>query len=124
MLYRSPYRLSSSYFWEALQVPHIPRGLWKSDDLTMADFGSWRPYILIVQTLIGVAIGFAWLSVHSAKKWEYAAALYIVGCKSLVIAVAKGTLISFLLGCDYISDFLCVLPRCVRYLHDNEKPIC
>ena len=69
---------------------------------------------MIVQTLIGVAIGFGWLGVHSPEKWEYAAALYIVGCKSLVIAMANGIFVSFLLGSDYVSDILCVLPRCVR----------
>ena len=57
--------------------------------MTIADFGTWRPYILIVQTLIGVTIGFAWLGVHTAEKWEYAAALYIVGGESLVIAMAR-----------------------------------
>ena len=44
---------------------------------------------MIVQTLIGVAIGFAWLGVHTVEKWEYAAGLYIVGCKSLVIAMTR-----------------------------------
>lgn len=49
---------------------------------SFADFGTWRSSILIVQTTIGVAIGFAWLGVHVPSKWEYGAALYIVGCQS------------------------------------------
>lgn len=46
---------------------------------SFADFGTWRPYILTVQTVIGVAIGFGWLGVHTPEKWELAAGMYIVG---------------------------------------------
>lgn len=46
-----------------------------------ADFGTWRPWILIVQTAIAIAIGFGWLGVHTPDKWEYGAGLYIVGCE-------------------------------------------
>ena len=48
---------------------------------SFADFGTWRSSILIVQTAIAIAIGFAWLGVHVPSKWEYGAGLYIVGCK-------------------------------------------
>lgn len=48
---------------------------------SFADFGTWRPYILIVQTAIAIAIGFGWLTVHEPEKWEYGAGLYIVGCQ-------------------------------------------
>ena len=44
-----------------------------------ADFGNWRPWILIVQSVIGIAIGFGWLGVCTQDKWVCAAALYIVG---------------------------------------------
>lgn len=47
-----------------------------------ADFGTWRPWILIVQTAIAIAIGLGWLGVHTPDKWEYGAGLYIVGCES------------------------------------------
>jgi hypothetical protein len=47
---------------------------------SLADFGMWRSRILIVQTVIGIAIGFAWLGVRVPSKWEYGASLYIVGC--------------------------------------------
>jgi Vacuole effluxer Atg22 like len=46
---------------------------------SFADFGTWRPSILIVLTVIGVAVGFAWLGVHTPDKWQYGAGLYIVG---------------------------------------------
>ncbi|KAL8809967.1 MAG: hypothetical protein Q9223_005065 [Gallowayella weberi] len=44
-----------------------------------ADFGSSRPNILIVLSIVAFAIGFGWLGVHTASKWEVAAGLYIVG---------------------------------------------
>ena len=48
---------------------------------SFADFGTWRSSILMVQTVVAIAIGFAWLGVHEPSKWEYGAALYIVGCE-------------------------------------------
>ncbi|MCJ1263363.1 hypothetical protein MMC22_003233 [Lobaria immixta] len=47
---------------------------------TCADFGTWRPNILIGLTVISIAIGFSWLGVHTADQWKSAAALYIIGC--------------------------------------------
>lgn len=44
-----------------------------------ADFGCWRPYILIVQSIIAYAVGFGWLGVHTPDKWHAAVGLYIVG---------------------------------------------
>lgn len=35
-----------------------------------ADFGSWRPGILIASSLVAYGIGFGWLGVHSASKWR------------------------------------------------------
>ena len=46
-----------------------------------ADFGTWRPWILKVQTALGIAIGFGWLGVHTPDKWQIGAGLYIVGCQ-------------------------------------------
>ena len=43
------------------------------------DFGNWRPNILIIMTLLGVAVGFSWLGVHTPDKWMSATALYILG---------------------------------------------
>lgn len=44
-----------------------------------ADFGSWRPNILIFLSIVAYAIGFAWLAVHDPAKWHVGAGLYIVG---------------------------------------------
>lgn len=44
-----------------------------------ADFGSSRPNILIVLSIVAFCIGFGWLGVHTANKWEVAAGMYIVG---------------------------------------------
>ncbi|KAG8749391.1 hypothetical protein FRC14_001465 [Serendipita sp. 396] len=46
---------------------------------SFADFGTWRPNILIVMSFIGIAVGFAWLSVHTEEKWMVASVLYILG---------------------------------------------
>ena len=46
-----------------------------------ADFGTWRPWILIVQSAMGIAIGFGWLGTSTPDQWVCAAALYIVGCQ-------------------------------------------
>ncbi|MCJ1227096.1 hypothetical protein MMC12_003751 [Toensbergia leucococca] len=44
-----------------------------------ADYGSSRPNILIVLSIFAFAIGFGWLGVHTANKWEVATGMYIVG---------------------------------------------
>ncbi|MCJ1471037.1 hypothetical protein MMC07_009685 [Pseudocyphellaria aurata] len=44
-----------------------------------ADFGSSRPNILIVLSIAAFGIGFGWLGVHTADKWQVAAGMYIVG---------------------------------------------
>ncbi|KAL9597340.1 MAG: hypothetical protein Q9219_005206 [cf. Caloplaca sp. 3 TL-2023] len=55
-----------------------------------ADFGRSRPNILIVLSVVAFGIGFGWLGVHTANKWEVAAGMYIVGCKNNPVAV-QGT---------------------------------
>ena len=47
--------------------------------LTKADFGSSRPNILIVLSIVAFGIGFGWLGVHTANRWEVATGMYIVG---------------------------------------------
>ncbi|MCJ1241280.1 hypothetical protein MMC14_009284 [Varicellaria rhodocarpa] len=44
-----------------------------------ADFGRSRPNILIVCSILAFAIGFGWLGIHSADKWQAASGMYIVG---------------------------------------------
>lgn len=46
---------------------------------SFADFGSWRPNILIVLSICAYGIGFGWLGVHTQEKWHIALGLYIVG---------------------------------------------
>jgi MFS-type transporter involved in bile tolerance (Atg22 family) len=46
---------------------------------SFADFGSWRPNILIVLSIIAFGIGFGWLGVHTEDKWHIGVGLYIVG---------------------------------------------
>ncbi|KAH0353116.1 hypothetical protein KCU81_g1815, partial [Aureobasidium melanogenum] len=44
-----------------------------------ADFGTLRSKILIVLSIVAYAIGFGWLGVHTADKWQIGTGLYIVG---------------------------------------------
>ena len=46
---------------------------------SFADFGSFRPNILIVLSIAAWGIGFGWLGVHTEDKWVYGTGLYIVG---------------------------------------------
>ncbi|KAL9529753.1 Autophagy-related protein [Sphaerulina musiva] len=44
-----------------------------------ADFGTFRPNILIVLSLIAWGIGFGWLGVHTVDDWQIGLGLYVVG---------------------------------------------
>lgn len=46
---------------------------------SFADFGTWRPNILIALSLVAYGIGFGWLGVHTSDKWHVGVGLYIVG---------------------------------------------
>lgn len=46
---------------------------------SLADFGSWRPMILIFWTIVGFALSMAWLGVQDISHLGAATALYIVG---------------------------------------------
>lgn len=46
---------------------------------SMADYGTWRPWILIFWSIVAFALGFGWLGVHSEEKWRIATGLYMVG---------------------------------------------
>jgi MFS-type transporter involved in bile tolerance (Atg22 family) len=46
---------------------------------SMADYGRWRPWILIFWSIVAFALGFAWLGVHTQDKWPVATGLYMVG---------------------------------------------
>jgi MFS-type transporter involved in bile tolerance (Atg22 family) len=44
-----------------------------------ADYGKWRPWILIFWSVVAFALGFGWLGVHTQDKWPTATGLYMVG---------------------------------------------
>lgn len=46
---------------------------------SMADYGRWRPYILVFWSIVAFALGFGWLGVHTQDKWPTATGLYMVG---------------------------------------------
>jgi MFS-type transporter involved in bile tolerance (Atg22 family) len=43
---------------------------------SLADYGTWRPYILIFWSIVAFALGFGWLGVHTSDKWPIATGLY------------------------------------------------
>ncbi|KIW69107.1 hypothetical protein PV04_05002 [Phialophora macrospora] len=46
---------------------------------SMADYGRWRPYILVFWSIVAFALGFGWLGVHTQEKWPAATGLYMIG---------------------------------------------
>jgi MFS-type transporter involved in bile tolerance (Atg22 family) len=46
---------------------------------SFADFGTFRPIILIALSIVAYAVGFGWLGVHTPDKWHAAVAFYIIG---------------------------------------------
>ncbi|KAL2815671.1 autophagy-related protein 22-like protein [Aspergillus granulosus] len=46
---------------------------------SFADFGTWRPNILIGLSIVAYAIGFGWLGVHDPERWHAGVGLYMVG---------------------------------------------
>ncbi|KAF2419907.1 UMF1 family MFS transporter [Tothia fuscella] len=46
---------------------------------SFADYGTWRPWILIFWSVVAWAIGFGFLGVHTIDKWHVATGLYMVG---------------------------------------------
>jgi len=56
-----------------------------------ADFGTFRPYILIGVSIVAYGIGFGWLGVHTQDKWQAATGLYIVGLIAYQLALTYWT---------------------------------
>ena len=46
---------------------------------SLADYGSWRPWILIFWSVVAWGLGFGWLGVHTPDKWPTATGLYMIG---------------------------------------------
>lgn len=46
---------------------------------SLADYGSWRPYILIFWSIVAFGLGFGWLGVHREDLWPVGTGMYMVG---------------------------------------------
>lgn len=46
---------------------------------SFADYGTWRPWILIFWSIVSFGLGFGWLGVRTADKWQIATGLYMIG---------------------------------------------
>jgi MFS-type transporter involved in bile tolerance (Atg22 family) len=46
---------------------------------SFADFGTFRPNILIGLSIVAWGIGFGWMGIHTQDKWQYGVGMYIVG---------------------------------------------
>lgn len=46
---------------------------------SFADYGVWRPWILIFWSIVAFGLGYGWLGVHTADKWPIATGLYMIG---------------------------------------------
>lgn len=76
---------------------------------SFADFGTFRPNILIVLSLIAWGIGFGWLGVHTADDWQIGLGLYIVG------------LIAYQLCLTYWTAAFPGLARNTRIMRDKAR---
>lgn len=56
-----------------------------------ADFGTFRPNILIACSLVAWGIGFGWLGVHEASQWQTGLGLYIVGLIAYQLCITYWT---------------------------------
>lgn len=59
---------------------------------SFADFGTWRPVILIGLSIVAYGIGFGWLGVHTVEKWHVGVGLY---SKYMVGLIAYQTTLTF-----------------------------
>lgn len=76
---------------------------------SFADFGTFRPNILIVLSLIAWGIGFGWLGVHTAEDWQIGLGLYMVG------------LIAYQLCLTYWTAAFPGLARNTRLMRDKAR---
>ncbi|CZT15835.1 probable autophagy protein (Atg22) [Ramularia collo-cygni] len=76
---------------------------------SFADFGTFRPNILIVLSLIAWGIGFGWLGVHTVDDWQIGLGLYMVG------------LIAYQLCLTYWTAAFPGLARNTRVMRDKAR---
>ncbi|KAK1066229.1 hypothetical protein LTR74_007277 [Friedmanniomyces endolithicus] len=74
-----------------------------------ADFGTFRPNILIVLSLVAFGIGFGWLGVHYESQWQTGLGLYIIG------------LIAYQLCLTYWTAAFPGLARNTRIMRDKAR---
>ncbi|KAK1067459.1 hypothetical protein LTR74_006320 [Friedmanniomyces endolithicus] len=74
-----------------------------------ADFGTFRPNILIVLSLVAFGIGFGWLGVHDESQWQTGLGLYIIG------------LIAYQLCLTYWTAAFPGLARNTRIMRDKAR---
>jgi len=58
---------------------------------SFADYGRWRPWILVFWTIVSWGVGFGWLGVHDPSKWQAGTALYIIGLIGYQLALTFWT---------------------------------
>ncbi|GMK57443.1 hypothetical protein CspeluHIS016_0402770 [Cutaneotrichosporon spelunceum] len=58
---------------------------------SMADYGSWRPHIVTIATVIGWGACFGWLGVMSPPRWRAGTVLYIWGIMAYHVALTFWT---------------------------------
>ena len=46
---------------------------------SLADYGTWRPWILIFWSVVAFGLGYGWLGVHTPDKWHIGVGLYMIG---------------------------------------------
>lgn len=46
---------------------------------SFADFGTWRPWILVALSCVAYGVGFGWMGVHTPDRWLAGLGLYVVG---------------------------------------------
>ncbi|GIZ37684.1 hypothetical protein CKM354_000112400 [Cercospora kikuchii] len=56
-----------------------------------ADFGTFRPNILITLSIVAWGIGFGWLGVHTVEHWQIGLGLYIIGLIAYQLALTFWT---------------------------------
>jgi len=56
-----------------------------------ADFGTFRPWILIAVSLLAWGVGFGWLGVHTPDKWQTGLGLYMVGLIAYQLCITYWT---------------------------------
>ncbi|KDN49206.1 hypothetical protein K437DRAFT_245262 [Tilletiaria anomala UBC 951] len=79
---------------------------------SMADYGTFRPYILIVSSALGIAVSFAWLGATSPSKWDpTGTTLYIMG------------LVSYQLSLSFWAAAFPGMARCSREVREEERKL-